>query len=289
MAEMRLTYDGANGVAHRVILVDENGDPYVASGGSGGGAANDREVVVTVYRATASGTGFSSGDTITAMRVLDVDGATITQVGTTAWYNETTAAAIATAPSAASLSLAGGNPLTDAQLRATAVPVSGPLTDTQLRAAAVPVSGPVTDGQLGSKLGQPTDSAAGSDTGTFSAIALIKRGLQNWTTLLGRVPAAVTPGLLPVDTLGTVGVARQLAAGATSANTALTTTARRISICATGAAIRYAIGTGAQTASSTSHYIASGERLDLAVPASAQIAVIRAGSTDGVLEVTELV
>jgi len=45
-------------------------------------------------------------------------------------------------------------PLTDAQLRATAVPVSGtvtatgPLTDTQLRATAVPVSGPLTDTQL---------------------------------------------------------------------------------------------------------------------------------------------
>ena len=39
-------------------------------------------------------------------------------------------------------------PLTDTQLRATAVPVSGPLTDTQLRAAAVPVSGPLTDTQL---------------------------------------------------------------------------------------------------------------------------------------------
>jgi hypothetical protein len=47
-------------------------------------------------------------------------------------------------------------PLTDAQLRATAVPISGtvstgltqPLTDTQLRATAVPVSGPLTDTQL---------------------------------------------------------------------------------------------------------------------------------------------
>lgn len=44
--------------------------------------------------------------------------------------------------------------LTDAQLRASAVPVSGtvtasgPLTDTQLRASAVPVSGPLTDAQL---------------------------------------------------------------------------------------------------------------------------------------------
>lgn len=38
--------------------------------------------------------------------------------------------------------------LTDTQLRATAVPVSGPLTDAQLRAVAVPVSGPLTDAQL---------------------------------------------------------------------------------------------------------------------------------------------
>jgi hypothetical protein len=39
-------------------------------------------------------------------------------------------------------------PLTDTQLRATAVPVSGPLTDTQIRATALPVSGPLTDTQL---------------------------------------------------------------------------------------------------------------------------------------------
>ena len=49
-------------------------------------------------------------------------------------------------------------PLTDSQLRATPVPVSGtvtantgltqPLTDAQLRATAVPVSGPLTDAQL---------------------------------------------------------------------------------------------------------------------------------------------
>jgi hypothetical protein len=39
-------------------------------------------------------------------------------------------------------------PLTDSELRASAVPVSGPLTDVQLRAAAVPVSGPLTDTQL---------------------------------------------------------------------------------------------------------------------------------------------
>lgn len=43
-------------------------------------------------------------------------------------------------PVAVSGTVTATGPLTDTQLRATAVPVSGPLTDTQLRASAVPVS-----------------------------------------------------------------------------------------------------------------------------------------------------
>lgn len=77
----------------------------------------------------------------------------------------------ATQPVSGTVSISGSvavtGPLTDAQLRATALPVSGtfwqatqpvsiaatvavsgPLTDTQLRATAVPVSGPLTDTQL---------------------------------------------------------------------------------------------------------------------------------------------
>lgn len=46
------------------------------------------------------------------------------------------------------LAVAVSGPLTDGQLRASAVPVSGPLTDTQLRASSVPVSGPLTNAQL---------------------------------------------------------------------------------------------------------------------------------------------
>jgi len=45
---------------------------------------------------------------------------------------------------------------------------------------------------IDSDIGAPADSAAGSDTGSFSVIALIKRGLQNWTTLLGRIPSNLT-------------------------------------------------------------------------------------------------
>jgi hypothetical protein len=103
------------------------------------------------------------------------------------------------------------------------------------------------------------------------------------TTLEISIEKAVT------EILGTPGTARQLAAGAASANTALTSTVRRISMRAVGANIRFAIGTGAQTANAdTSHFIADGERLDFAVVAASQIAVIRDASTDGTLELTEL-
>jgi hypothetical protein len=91
-----------------------------------------------------------------------------------------------------------------------------------------------------------------------------------------------------VEPLSVPGTARQLAAGNTSANTALTTTCRRISMRAVGADIRYAIGSTSQTATATTHFIANGERLDLAVPVTPNIAVLRNGTTDGTLELTEL-
>lgn len=93
---------------------------------------------------------------------------------------------------------------------------------------------------------------------------------------------------LAIESLGTPGVARQLTAGATSANTALTATARRISIYARNADIRYSIGNVSQTATATSHFIGQTERLDINVPNNGNIAVIRGGSTDGILEVSEL-
>lgn len=47
-------------------------------------------------------------------------------------------------------------------------------------------------------IGAPADASATSDTGSFSLLALVKRGLTNWTTLLGRIPALVS-GRVPVD------------------------------------------------------------------------------------------
>ncbi|MEI8251259.1 MAG: hypothetical protein WCF98_08845, partial [Synechococcus sp. ELA057] len=91
--------------------------------------------------------------------------------------------------------------------------VTGPLTDTQLRATAVPVSvsGVATAANqatantslnnLDVDLGAQADAAATTDTGTFSVVSLVKRGLQNWTTLLSRIPSLVS-GRIPVDGSG---------------------------------------------------------------------------------------
>ncbi len=210
---------------------------YDAASGGAGGATTDREVVVALYRVTQDGSGYVTGNVVSATRVLDVSGSTATQVGATTWYNESTAAAIS-APNAGHITPMGQPGLTNAELRGSPVSITGT--------------------QLGS----------------------IQTAVEN-------IPAQ-RAGATPVDTLGVPAVARQLAAGATSAETVLTTTCRRISIHALDAAIRYSIGVAAQTASATSHYIASGERLDLSIPSNARIAVIRAGSTSGTLEVTEL-
>jgi hypothetical protein len=90
---------------------------------------------------------------------------------------------------------AGG--LTDAELRATPVPVSL----SGVATAANQATANTSLNNLDVDLGAQADAAATTDTGTFSVVSLVKRGLQNWTTLLGRVPAqgqALMAASLPV-------------------------------------------------------------------------------------------
>lgn len=91
-----------------------------------------------------------------------------------------------------------------------------------------------------------------------------------------------------VEVLGEVGAAKQRSATTTSANIALTSTTRRVSIKAVGADMRYAFGGSTIEATTTSHYIADGERLDFACPEGTYIAVETVSGT-GDLEITELV
>lgn len=144
--------------------------------------------------------------------------------------------------------------------------------------------------------GPSTDTAAATLNGRLICVA------QRLTSLIGLFPTALgqatmvnsfpvvlasNQSAVPVEPLGIPGVARQLSATTVSNNTALTSTCRRISITALVDAIRFSIGSSSQTASSASHFIAAGERLDLALPSTPNIAVLRAGAVNATLEVTE--
>ena len=113
---------------------------------------------------------------------------------------------------------------------------------------------------------------------TLSGLSSTLASEATLSSIESKIPSSRQPSL-----------ARQLAAGATSANTALTVTAREVTMRAVGADIRYEVGSTGQTASATSHFIAQNERLRIAVPSTPNIAVIRNASTDGTLELSELV
>lgn len=87
-----------------------------------------------------------------------------------------------------------------------------------------------------------------------------------------------------------VGTARTITLGASSVNLALTSTCRFISIlCTGGTHCHYQIGVGAQTASATTHYLRTSERITLAVPIGANIAAIQGTGSSTTLFITELV
>lgn len=121
----------------------------------------------------------------------------------------------------------GGGGLTDAELRATPVPVSGPLTDAQLRAVAVPVSGTffpgtqpisavslplptgaateatlatrLTESDFDTKTGSLTEAAPASDTASSGLNGRLQRIAQRLTSLIALLPAALVGGRLDVN------------------------------------------------------------------------------------------
>ena len=86
--------------------------------------------------------------------------------------------------------------------------------DAATEAANTTLSGIATSlDNIDTDLGAPNAAAATTDTGPFSLTALVKRALQNWTTLLGRIPASVGGAVPVIQTTDTsvVGPAAQSA------------------------------------------------------------------------------
>ena len=129
----------------------------------------------------------------------------------------------------------------------------------------------------------PVGATVVMPTGLATA-ALQTTGNTSLSSIDGKIPAQATPGLIPVDTLGTPGTPKVQATSGTAANIVLTTTCRRISMYATQGTWYSISG----TATATSHYVASGERIDLDVPASTTVSVLQE-TTAGSIRITELV
>lgn len=168
MSDIIIPFGGNPSQSAQVKFID-NGDGShsmsvsVAGGSLGGGSATDKEFVVTTYSVKTAATGISVGDVVTCTQVYDVSGTTPT-LATTIWYNQSTAAVLASAPAAANLTtLAAGG---------------------------------ATEATLASGLGAPADAAAGSDGATASLISLIKRLLAKFPALVG--------GRMPVDNSGAI-------------------------------------------------------------------------------------
>lgn len=148
--------------------------------GAGARPDSDSSTVVSrsTFKATAGGTGFAVGDVLDHLVVTDGDAGDLVS---NFWINVTAGTKIA-APSAASIT-----------------PMS-PLPDGASTAARQDTGNTALTG-IGAGLGAPADTAATSDGGAFSLIALAKRALANWTTLLARIPVlgqTTKAGSLPV-------------------------------------------------------------------------------------------
>ena len=89
---------------------------------------------------------------------------------------------------------------------------------TATEAANTTLSGIATSlGNIDTDLGATNAEAATTDTGSFSLTALVKRALQNWTTLLGRIPASVN-GAVPVTQTTDTSVVGPVAQSAINTN-----------------------------------------------------------------------
>jgi hypothetical protein len=148
-------------------------------------------------------------------------------------------------------------------------------------------SGSITAAGVNGTLAQAVQGITGGVPVPVSAAALpLPTGAATETTLSAlntKIPNQGIPGLLPVDTLGTPGAPRVQATSGTAANIVLTTTCRRVSMFATQGAWYSISG----TATSSSHYVGAGERIDFDVPASTTISVLQE-TTAGSIRITEL-
>jgi hypothetical protein len=115
MAQYKINSKDVDGI---VLVNATTGEPYTSSGGGGGGGSG--VPVVTYYTVTTAFTGAAVGNRVRELEVYDSTASTLLY---TLWTNETTQTVISGTPPASSLAPASTDALTNAQLRATPVPM----------------------------------------------------------------------------------------------------------------------------------------------------------------------
>lgn len=206
--------------------------------------------LVAVINQTRGVVIYSTGDTAT--RYTNLSGTTLTLNVDTSTHNSGDVLQVI-------YEVTSTDPLTDSQLRATAVPVSGtvtantgltqPLTDAELRASAVPVSGPLTNTQLRASpveidaASLPLPSGAATET-TLSSIEVDTSAIASSVSSIDGKTATLVSGRVPVDGSGVTqpvsAASLPLPSGAaTSANQAPLTTTHPLPN-ASGAVVRQA-------------------------------------------------
>jgi hypothetical protein len=110
---------------------------------------------------------------------------------------------------------------------------------------------------------------------------------QNTASILDLVEAH---NRLQVETLGMPSVPRQLSVTTVSTGVQLTASCRRASLVAVGCAMRFRVGSSSVAAQTADHLIQQGERIDIHLPATPWINVIRdsAATANGTLNISEL-
>lgn len=158
---------------NHLIIDDGTGCPTLKTSATlTSGSGDDFELRSSTYKANTAGTGYSIGDFIKRVDIINV---TTEVIGIALWFNETTGLALAGAPTQAHL-----DPWTE------------------------PVS--IADGCIVS-LGAKADAAATTDAGTFSLIALFKRLLEKLTAGInvGGFSKNITPTITTTSTPYSIG------------------------------------------------------------------------------------
>ena len=141
---------------------------------------------------------------------------------------------------------------------------------------------------LRSEYGYDMASLLNSIDDKSSALAVIEGLLENLDNKTTTTPTVA--GRVQVEPLGIPTESRPTTATASSTVVNLSPACRRVSVMAVTGPIRYAVAASPANpvATGTSHFVNTGERLDFGVPANGRIAIIRAGTANVQVEISEL-